>query len=164
MAKLFASTDFWVLVSFSGFIALLVYLKVPQLATRALDKRSARIAAELDEARRLREEAETLLADYRRKAREAEAEAEAIVTAATRDARALAEAAKANLEQTLARRLRAAEERIARAESDAVAEVRARAIDAAVGAARDVLRERLSGEDSAPLVRRSIAELKAQVN
>ena len=123
MSELLHDHHFWVLISLVILIAL-VWKPAARSITSALDERAVRIRNELDEARKLRDEAEQLLADYRRQEREAAAEAEAIVTHARQEAERLAAQAARDLDQSLARRQRLAEERIAQAEARATAEVR----------------------------------------
>jgi len=113
---MFAAPELWVLVSFVLFVALLVYYKIPNKLAKALDDRAGKIHAELDEARRLREEAQAILADYQRKQRDAEKEAEDIIAMARREARFYAEESQKALGESLQRRVRSAEEKIARAE------------------------------------------------
>jgi len=130
--------EFWVLVAAVIFVAA-VGKKVARAVTGGLDARSVRIRGELDEARRLREEAEKLVAEYRAKEKEAKADAEAIVAHAKEEAERIAAQAARDLEQALERRQRMAEERIAQAEAKALDEVRAVAIDVAIAAAREVI-------------------------
>jgi F-type H+-transporting ATPase subunit b len=130
--------EFWVLVAAVIFVAA-VGKKVARAVTGGLDARAARIRGELDEARRLREEAEKLVAEYRAKEKEAKADAEAIVAHAKDEAERIAAQAARDLEQALERRQRMAEERIAQAEAKALDEVRAVAIDVAIAAAREVI-------------------------
>jgi len=158
------SAELWVAVSFVIFIGVLVYVGAPGKILGALDARSAKIKAELDEARALREEAQRLLADYKRKREEAEREAEAIVANARRDAEIYAADAKAKAEDFVARRTRAAEQKIALAEGQAVAEVRAAAADAAVAAAERVLAGQAKGELSDQLFERGVSELRTKLN
>lgn len=136
--ELIHEAEFWVLVAAVVFVAL-AYRPVGRVLTGALDARAARIGAELDEARRLREDAEALVAEYRAKQREAAAEAAAIVAHAKEEAERIAAQSARDLEQALERRQRMAEERIAQAEAKALGEVRAAAIDVAIAAARDVI-------------------------
>ena len=119
--------EFWVAVAFVAFLAILVYYKVPKLIAKALDDRADAIRKELDEARRLREEAQTLLADYQKRHRNVGQEAEAIVDQARREAEAFAHETRASLKDALERRTKLAEDKIARAEAQAVDEVRASA-------------------------------------
>jgi len=160
----FNDPHFWVGVAFLGFIAVLLYYRVPQTIGKALDERADTIRRELDDARRLREEARQLLADYQRKTREAGSEAEAIVAQARREAEALSAETHASLKDTLERRTRLAEERIARAEAQAVSEVRAAAVDTAVAAAERILRAKLTGDMAAQLVDQGIKELRGKLN
>jgi F-type H+-transporting ATPase subunit b len=156
--------EFWVAVAFVAFVAILVYYKVPRLIANALDDRAEAIRKELDEARRLREEAQTLLADYQKKHRNIGQEAEAIVDLARREAEAFAHETRASLKDTLERRTRLAEDKIARAEAQAVDEVRASAIDVAVAAAEKILREKMAGSGGAALIDQSIRDLKGRLN
>ena len=164
MAQLWGMAEFWVAVAFVAFLAILLYYKVPALLAKALDNRAAAIRAELDEARRLREEAQALLADYRKKHRNAGQEAEAIVEQARREAEAFASETRRALTETLKRRSRHAEERIARAGAEAVDEVRAAAVDMAIAAAEKILREQAAGAAGAQLIDESIRGLKGRLN
>lgn len=158
------SAEFWVGVSFVVFLAILAYYKVPALIAKALDDRAAVIRKELDEARRLREEAQNLLSDYQKKHRNVGQEAEAIIAQARRDAEAYAHETRTALSDSLERRTRQAEEKIARAETQAVDEVRSAAVDAALAAAERILREKASGAAGAALVDESIRGLKGRLN
>ena len=161
---MFASPDFWVLISFLMFIGLLVYYKVPGMVAGLLDKRTADIAAELDEARRLREEAQQLLASYQRKQREAMKEAEDIVAQAKVEAENLAKEIRANMEAQVERRTKLAEDKIAQAESQALSEVRATAANVAIGAARKVIADKVTATEDEKLVERSIADLASKLH
>ena len=156
--------EFWVAVAFVAFLAILVYYKVPKLLAKALDERAEAIRKELDEARRLREEAQALLADYQKRHRNVGQEAEAIVDLARREAEAFAQETRASLKETLERRTKLAEDKIARAEAQAVDEVRASAIDVAVAAAERILREKMAGSGGAALIDQSIRDLKGRLN
>lgn len=158
------SAEFWVAISFVIFIGILLYYKVPAVIAKALDERAAGIRRELDEARRLREEAQALLADYEKKHRNAAEEAQGIVDMARREAEAIAADMRTNLKETLARRTRLAEEKIARAEAQAVNDVRAAAVERAIAAAERLLREKAAGAGGAALVDQSIRDLKTQLN
>lgn len=155
---------FWVFLGLLVFLVLLIYLKVPGMAVAALDKRAAKIREDLDQARRLREEAAALLQEFQRKRGEAEAEAEAIVTQAKREAEALSAEAKVRIEDYVARRTKAVEARISQAESQAVAEVRGRAIDVASSAAARILGEETKGRKGEDLVARSIETVRNSLN
>ena len=150
--------EFWVLVAAVVFV-IAVFRPARRALVGGLDARAARIAAELDEARRLREDAERLVAEYRAKEREAVAEAEAIVTHAKEEAERIATRAARDLEQALKRRQQLAEERIAQAEAKALAEVRAAAIDVAVTAARDVIAAGINQQRGAALLDAAIVAL-----
>ncbi len=155
---------FWVLVSFVIFAGLLIWNGVPGLVGKMLDARADGIRKELDEARKLREDAQTLLADYQRKSREAETEAKTIVEQAKREAETLAAEARKSLAEMIDRRSKMAEEKIARAEAQAVSEVRASAVDAALGAAEKLLKTRAAGATGDALIEQSIRDLKGKRN
>ena len=133
------TAEFWVAVAFVIFIGVLIYFGAHRMILDALDQRSARIKAELDEARRLKDEAQALLAEYQRKQGEAEREAADILAGARAEAERLATEAKAKSEEFLARRTKLAETKIAQAEAQALADVRNAAAEAAVAAAEKVL-------------------------
>ena len=154
----------WVFLGLLVFLGVLVYLKVPGMAVKALDARAEKIRADLAEAKRLRDEAAALLMEYQRKRGEAEAEAAAIVTQAKREAEALGEEARARIDDYVVRRTKAVEARIAQAETQAVAEVRSRAIDVAVAAAGRILQERAKGGKGDELVTRSIDAVRKNLN
>lgn len=162
--SVFSTAEFWVAVAFLGFMGLLVYYKVPGLITKALDDRADAIRCELDEARRLREEAQQLLADYQRRSREAEEEANAIIEQARREAEALAGETRNSLKESLERRTKLAEDKIARAEAQAVTEVRAAAVDSAIAAAQRIIKRKVTPEVNARLVDQSVSEVKRKLN
>ena len=159
-----SNTNFVVLISFLLFIGVLVYFGVPKLLGAQLDKRADSIRSELDEARKIREEAQSLLASYERKAREVEGQAEQIVDHAKGEARAAAEQAKKDIEDSITRRLKAAEDRIASAEAAALKDVRDRATDIAVAAAAEVLREQMTDERNAALIDDAIGTVDAKLH
>jgi len=156
--------EFWVGIAFVVFVLILLYYQVPKLIAKALDDRSEAIRKELDEARRLREEAQDLLADYQKKHRNVGQEAESILELARREAEAFAHETRATLKDTLERRTQQAEDKIARAETQAVDDVRAAAIDLALAAAEKIMREKTAGPGGAPLVDQSIRDLKGRLN
>ena len=137
---------FWAFVGLVIFLAVVIYMKVPGTITKSLDDRAAKITSELAAAEALRKEAEAKLADVQKRAAEAEAEAKGIVDAARREAEQLAAAADVALKERIARRQKIAEDRIARAESDAIRDVRLAAVDTAAKAATAILTEQLSGK------------------
>ena len=156
--------EFWVAVAFGMFVLILLYYRVPNLVAKSLDDRAEAIRKELDEARRLREEAQTLLADYQKRHRNVGQEAAAIVEQARREAEAFAHETRVSLKDTLERRTKQAEDKIARAETQAVDEVRAAAIDVAMAAAERILREKTAGASGASLIDQSIRDLKGRLN
>lgn len=158
------NTDFVVTLAFLLFVAVLFYFKVPTLLGGLLDKRAVAIRADLDAARSLREEAQTILASYERKHKEVQELADRIVETAKREATDAAEQAKADLQASIARRLAAAEDQIASAEAAAVREVRDRAIAVATQAAGDVIAKQLVAADKAALIDGAIAEVKAKLH
>ncbi|MQQ08642.1 F0F1 ATP synthase subunit B [Epibacterium sp. SM1979] len=158
------NTDFVVLLAFLLFVGILLYVKVPGLLGKQLDDRAEGIRKELDEARALREEAQTILASYERKQKEVSAQAERIVATAREEATAAAEQAKADLKTSIERRLAAAEEQIASAEASALKEVRDRAIDVAVSVADDVISKQLSAAEANKLIDAAIADVDAKLH
>ena len=154
--SIFYNSDFVVLVSFVLFFGVLGYFGVHRLIFDQLDKRADRIRNELEEARRLREEAQATFADFERKQKEVSAQAEDIVEHARAEAREAAERAKADVSESIARRLRAADEQIAMAEANAIKEVRDRAASVAVAAAAEILRERIGEQKAASMIDQSI--------
>lgn len=155
---------FWALVALVLFFALLAYLKVPGTVTGALDSRAETISKELDDARRLREEAQALLAEYQRKGREAESEAEEIIDQAKREAAALTSEMAERLEEYVASRTKMAEQKIAQAEAQALQEVRALSADVAIAAAEKILGAKVKGEAADALISRSISDVKSKLN
>ncbi len=148
------------LILFAGFI----YIKVPGKVAGYLDDRSSNIRRELDEARRLREEAQTVLAEYQRKRREAEAEAQAVLETARSEAERITAEAHAAIEDMIARRTKTAEQKIAQAETQAIADVRSVAADVAVAAAAQVLKTRIGGAAADTLIDEGIQAAKARLN
>lgn len=153
------NTDFVVLLAFLLFIAVLIYFKVPGMLTAQLDKRAEGIQAELNEAKALREEAQTLLASYERKQREVQEQSERIIAHAKEEAELAAEQAKEALKASIARRLQAAEDQIASAEAGAVKEVRDRAVSVATEAARAVISKQMTAAAGNKLIDEAIASV-----
>ncbi len=154
----------WAFIALIGFFGILLFKRVDKAAVDALDARAARISRELDEARRLREEAQALLAEYQRKAREAGKLAEDIVENAKAEAVRLTAESEVALAEMIERRTRAVETKIAQAETQAVAEIRAVAADVAVAAATRLLSEKVTGQVADDLVGRSIADVRTRMN
>lgn len=155
---------FWTAVSFFLFVGLVVYFKVPGMVAKALDDRADTIRQELEQARRLREEAQALLAEYQRKQSEAEREALDIVAQAKDEAELLAVDMREKLTELLERRSKSAEEKIALAEVQAIKELRSRAAEIAVLAAEKLIAGELTGAKSAKLIDQSISDLKSRLN
>jgi len=156
--------EFWVAVAFIIFLGLLARLGVHKMMVKGIDARRDRIKAELDEALRLKEEAQALLAQYQRKQREAEQEAAGIIAGATAEADRMMAEAKAKSEEFIARRAKLAETKIAQAEAQAVADVRAAAAEAAVSAAEKILTQMVKGELADRLIVKGIDDLKGKLN
>ena len=159
-----ANAEFWVGAGLIVFFGILVVAKVPGAIAGQLDGTAAKIQSELDEAARLRTEAEALLAQIRTEKAEAEAQAAEMLAAAEADARLMEIEAKAKLEETLARRQELAERRIAQAEVQAVAEVKTAAADLAARAAEQILAARLAGQKADPLLDAAIAQIGTRLN
>jgi F-type H+-transporting ATPase subunit b len=161
---MFEDPETWVAVGFFILVGVALYLKVPAMVTRALDERAERIRAELDEARRLREEAQALLAEYQRKQNDAAKEAEKIIAQAREDANAFARESREKLAESLERRRRLAEAKIARAEADAIDDVRRHAADIAIAAASRLLGQVLSPAKAKGLIDDGIKSVRDELN
>ncbi|MEA2873968.1 MAG: F-type H+-transporting ATPase subunit b [Hyphomicrobiales bacterium] len=161
---MFAEPEFWVAVAFLIFVGILVYVGVPKMLLGALDDRAKRVQAELDEARRLKEEAQKLLAEYKAKQRQADEEAVAIIEGAKAEAERIAAESKTKMEEFVARRTKMAETKIAQAEAQAIADVRAAAAEAAVTAAEKILTSTVKGKVADDLLARGIGDVKTKLN
>lgn len=160
----YQTPEFWVAVAFFIFVGILLYYGVPGIITKALDDRAAAIKKSIDDARQMREEAQSLLAEYQRKTAEAEAEAEKIVDQARREGEALRKEAERKASEAVERRVRLAEEKIARAEMQAIGEVRAAAVDAAIAASEKILASKTDGEVGQRLISEGIKSLGSKLN
>ena len=158
------NTDLVVLIGFVIFVGVLVYFKVPEIITGLLDKRANTIREQLDEARRLREEAQELRSSFERKKTEVKDQADRIVAKAKADAELAAEQARAELEVSIARRIKAAEDQIASAEQAALRAVHNRAVAVAVAAAGDVIAGRIDKAQSDKLVDEAIKTVEARLH
>jgi F-type H+-transporting ATPase subunit b len=156
--------EFWVAVAFVLFMGVLGYFGVHKLMLKGIDDRRDRIKAELDEARRLKTEAQALLAQYESRKQEAEREALAIVASAKAEAERLAAEAAAKIEDFVARRTKMAESKIAQAEAQALADVRSAAAEAAVAAAETILTRTVKDKVADDLIAKGIADLKGKLN
>jgi len=161
---MFAQPEFWVAVAFVILMAVFAYFGIHRTVLTALDHRSERIKAELDDARRLKDEAAKLLAEYKARHAKAEAEAQEIIASAKAEAERIASEAKTKLEDFVARRTKTAEGKIALAEAQALADVRAAAANAAVMAASAILSQSVTGSVADDLMAKGIAEVKAKLN
>jgi F-type H+-transporting ATPase subunit b len=155
---------FWALIGLIIFLAVVAYFKVPGMIAKALDARSAKIKADIEEARALKDEAKQQLAEYKRRRHEAEIEAREIVAGAQREAEGLLAEARIKSEQYIARRSAMAETKIAQAENDAITEVRRSAVDIAVAAATRILAERSTGAESARFIEEAIGDVRKRLN
>ena len=153
----------WIAVSFLAFLAL-AGRAILRAINKGLDERGARIKGDLDEAQRLRNEAQALLADYQKKQQEAAGEATAILAHAREEAELFRKEATANLGAALARRERMALDKISQAEAQAVAEVRSQAVDLAVAAAERILQQQMAGPRAGSLVDQAISELERKLH
>ena len=155
---------FFAFVSLLIFLGLIVYLKVPGMMAKSLDDRADQIRNELAEAKRLREEAQHLLAEYQRKRKEAEAEAAHIVAAAEREAEMLTTEARKKTEEFVANRTALSEQKIKQAEADAMKAVRSAAVDLAIAAAESVLAQKTGGSVQSGLFNDAVNEVKTRLN
>jgi len=155
----YLDSKFWVLVPVVLFLALITYKGAFKALGKSLNDRAEGIKTELDEARRLREEAQQLLASYHRKQKEAETQAEEIIKQARTDAENMAVQARKDLTERLERRAAQAEAKIANAEAQAMSEVKAKAADMALDTAENYLRTKLSAADKAKLVKDGITQM-----
>ena len=161
---LLGDAETWVAIGFLIFVGILIYIGVPALITKALDDRAKRVQADLDEARRLKDEAQRLLAEYKSKQQQAEQEAAGIIEGAKAEAERIAAESKTKMEEFVARRTKMAETKIAQAEAQAVADVRAAAAEAAVTAAEKILTDSVKGKVADDLLARGIGDVKTKLN
>jgi F-type H+-transporting ATPase subunit b len=161
---MFEDPETWVAIAFVILMGVFGYLGVHRTALKALDNRAARIKGELDDARRLKDEAAKVLAEYKARHASAEREAQDIIASAKAEAERIAADAKTKMEDFVARRTKAAESKIAMAEAQALADVRAAAADAAVSAASTILSQSVKGQVADDLLAKGIAEVRAKLN
>jgi len=158
------NTNFVVSIAFVLFILVLLYLGVPKIVAKMLDKRAEDIRTEIDDARALQEEAKTVLASYERKRKEVAEHSKAIVAQAKAEAETAAEQAKADLKVTIARRLAAAEDQIKSAQDAAVREVKDKAVAVAIAAAGDVIAKGMAAKDANSLIDAAISDVGAKLH
>jgi len=162
--ELLRDPETWVAIAFVIFLGVLAYFGAHKMIMKSLDDRADRIKAELDEARRLKDEAAELLAEYQRKRQAAEAEAQDIIEGAKAEAERLATEAKGRIEDFVARRTAMAETKIAQAEVQAAEDVRNAAADAAVAAAEKILSAETKGKLAAALIAKGIDDVRKKLN
>jgi F-type H+-transporting ATPase subunit b len=161
---MFSEPETWVAIAFVILMGVFAYVGVHRTVLKALDNRSERIKAELDEARRLKDEAAKLLGEYKARRATAETEANDIIASARAEAERIAAEARVKMEDFVARRTKTAESKIALAEAQAVADVRAAAADAAVQAASNILSKSVKGDLANDLLTKGIAEVRQKLN
>jgi F-type H+-transporting ATPase subunit b len=154
----------WVAIAFVILMGVFAWLGVHRTVLTALDHRAQRIKAELDDARRLKDEAAKVLAEYQARRASAEREAADIVANAKAEAERIAADAKTKMEDFVARRTKTAESKIALAEAQALADVRAAAAEAAVAAAGTILSQSVKGQVADDLLAKGIAEVRQKLN
>ena len=159
-----SNTSLWSAVGLLIFFGILIKFGVHTMILKALDSRGEAIAAELEQARQLREDAQKLLAEYEAKRTAAEAEADAIIASARDEADRLAKEAEVKMADFVTRRTKTAELKIAQAEAQATADVRAAAADAATRAAETLLRGQMVGKPGADLLAKSLGDIKSKLN
>ncbi len=160
----YLDAEFWVAVGFVTVVGIFIYRRLPAFAGRVLDERAVKISNELNEARRLRDEAEALLGEYKRKAAQAEKEAEGILAEARAEASRFASEAREQLKAQIERRTLQAQEKIAQAEAAAVAEIRGLAADVATAAAEKLIAARIDESRARALIAGSLSELSDKLN
>jgi F-type H+-transporting ATPase subunit b len=158
------NTNIVVGIGFVLFVGVLLYYNVPGMITAKLDERSVKIKRDLDEARALRDEAQTLLAGFERKQKEVQGQADDIVAAARAESERAAVVAKEDIRRSMERRLATATEQIAAAEKAAIRQIKDRAVTVAVAAAADVIARNMQAQDADALIDASIAEVGAKLH
>ncbi len=154
----------WAFIALIVFVGGVVYLKVPGMITKALDDRTNKVRDDLEEARKLREEAQAMLAEFQAKRKAAEKEAEEIVAGAKHEAAAIAEEAAKKTAEFVERRTAIAEQKIEQAEASALEEVRSKAIDRAMTAAEELIAGKITAAKSTSLIKEAISEVKTKLN
>jgi len=158
------NTEFIVIVAFVLFVAVVLYYRVPKILGEMLDRRASTIRSELEDARQLRDEAQKLLASYKRKQEEVTAQAERIIEAARREAQAAAAQAKIDLDESIARRLASAEEQIGMAEAHAIKDVRDRAAGVAIAVAGEVIAKRMGPAEADAQFETALSAVQSQLH
>ena len=161
---IFSDPETWVAIAFIIFVGVVLYYKLPGTIAAALDQRSAAIARELEEARKLRAEAEALLADYKQRAENAHVEAEEILAQAEREAAAYAKEAREAFDEMISRRLNVAEQKIKLEEEKARKQIRAQAAELAVSAAEQLIEQKMSGTVAENTITASLDRIKKRLH
>ena len=161
---MFMEPEFWVAVGFVILMSVFGYIGIHKTVLTALDHRRDRIKAELDDARRLKDEAAKLLAEYKARHAAAEREAQNIIASAKADAERIASEAKTKMEDFVARHTKTAEAKIAMAETQAIADVRAAAAEAAVTAATSIMSQSVKGQVADDLISKGIKDVRDKLN
>ena len=161
---LLQNTSFWVLVAFVVVIGVFARVGLHKTIGSGLDKRAQNIADEINEARKMREEAQELLAQYQRRQREAEEEAASIIEQAKKDALRMTAEAREKIDAQMERRAKAAEDKIARAEAQALSEVRGQTAELAIAAAREIIKERMDSGAQTAFIDKAIADIRNKLN
>jgi F-type H+-transporting ATPase subunit b len=164
MIDILSESDFWEWVGLLAVIAIFLWKGAPAFIASALDRRAEGISQELDSVKRLREEAETVLINYRERTRGAESETAAILNETRAETERFSAEARAQIQAQIERRARQAQERIAQAEANAMAEIRALAADAATAATEILIAARLGEQKATALIAESITDLPARLN
>lgn len=158
------NTNIVVGIGFVIFVGILLYFDLPKMIAGKLDERAIKIKADLEEARSLRDEAQSLLASFERKQKEVKAQAEEIVAAARVESERAAVTAKEDIRKSVDRRLATATEQIAAAEKAAIRQIKDRAVTVAVAAAADVISRGMTSQDADAIIDASIAEVGAKLH
>jgi F-type H+-transporting ATPase subunit b len=164
MTEILKETDFWEGLGLAIVIGLILWQRVPAMLAKMLDARAVAIQNELTQAKQLREEAEAVLVRYTERASHAQAEAQTILTQAKEEAERFAKESETQLKALVERRARMAQDRIARAEAEAMAEIRSMAADAATAAAGKIIAARMDSNQASVLIGDSIKDLGAKLN
>jgi F-type H+-transporting ATPase subunit b len=162
--SIFTDPETWVAIAFILFVGVVLYYKLPGKIADALDLRSAAIARELEEARKLRTEAESLLEDYKRRAESAQTEAEEIIAQAEREASAYAKEARTAFDELIARRLSVAEQKIKLEEEKARKQIRAQAAELAISAAEQLIEQKVTGNIAENTITASLDRIKKRLH
>lgn len=155
---------FWVAAAIVTFFLLIIWKKIPGMVGKMLDEKSDEIAAQLDNAQTLREDASALLAKYQREQRDAEKTAAELISHAEAEVELLAGEAKVQVAEMIERRTKLAEQKIAQAEANALKEIQQVAVGVAGAAARELIADNMKKADRDALIKSSIDKLDSQLH